>query len=112
MAEASLTNVTVVPAGEDTSNLAADCCHAVFMRRVYHHLSDAALINESLHTALKPGGRLAIIEFRDDGWLGWVTGMGIGPNRLTDEVTAAGFRHIQTADWPGSYHYIVLFERL
>ena len=112
VAEASLSNVTVITAGEDATNLTANCCDAVFMRRVYHHLSDSARINESLHAAIKPGGQLAIIEFRDDGGLGWITGMGIAPNRLVDEVGAAGFRHVETSDWPGTYHYVVLLERL
>jgi len=30
----------VLPAGEHATNLPAGCCDAVFMRRVYHHLSD------------------------------------------------------------------------
>ena len=111
VADEMLDNVSVLAAAEASTNLAAGCCKAVFMRRVYHHLSDSVHINESLYAALEPGGRLAIIEFRDDGWLGWLTGMGIGPDRLVSEVTAAGFRHLKTADWPGLYHYVVVFER-
>ena len=63
VADASLSNVTVIAAGEDDTHLAVNCCDAVFMRRVYHHLSDAAAINKGLYAALKPGGTLAIIDF-------------------------------------------------
>ena len=110
VADAALGNVTVIAAGDDDSHLAANCCEGVFMRRVYHHLSDAAAINESLHAALKPGGILAIIEFRPAGWL-TVAGMGIARDQLVSELTTAGFRHVETADWPGAYHYIAIFER-
>ena len=103
--------VTVVAAGEDTTNLPPGCCDAVFMRRVYHHVAQSEPINASLHEALKPGGRLAVIEFRDDGWLGAITGMGIGPDRLVAEVSAAGFRHVETSAWPGLSHYIAIFDR-
>jgi len=98
-------------AGEDETHLAVNCCNAVFMRRVYHHLSDAAAINQSLYAALKPGGTLAVIDFEPDGWLGWVAGMGIAPDRLVGELTRTGFEHVETTDWPGAYHYIAVFAR-
>ena len=109
--DASLGNVTVIAAAEDDASLPANCCDGVFMRRVYHHLSDAAAIDRSLYAALKPGGTLAIIDFTPDGWMGRVSGMGIAPERLVDEVTSAGFEHLETADWPGAYHYVAVFER-
>ena len=111
VANASLANVTIVAAGEDDTNLAARCCDAIFMRRVYHHLSDVEAINQSLYAALKPGGNLAIIEFESDGWIGTLTGEGIMPDRLVNELTSAGFEHVETADWPGAGHYIAVFER-
>ena len=111
VATAGLTNVTVVEAGERDTNLEAGCCDAIFMRRVYHHLSDAPAINGSLHAALKPGGRLVIIEFTPDGWLGRVTGMAIRPEDLVGQVTYAGFAHLETDDWPGAYHYVAVFEK-
>jgi precorrin-6B methylase 2 len=74
--EAGVSNVTVLEAGDRTTNLSASCCDAIFMRRVYHHLSDAPAVTASLRKALKAGGRLAIIEFRQDGILGRVFRMG------------------------------------
>ena len=57
VAAAGLDNVTVVEAGERETNLAPACCEAIFLRRVYHHLTDTAAFNASLHASLKPGGR-------------------------------------------------------
>jgi tRNA A58 N-methylase Trm61 len=60
---ASLSNVIVLEAGVQSTNLPAECCDAIFMRVVYHHFSNPNAINASLFTALKPGGRLAILDF-------------------------------------------------
>jgi predicted methyltransferase len=37
------------------------------MRDVYHHFTEPAMMNGSLATALKPGGRVAIIDFTPPG---------------------------------------------
>ena len=69
VAAAGLDNVTVVEAGEHETNLPPSCCDAIFLRRVYHHLTDPAATNASLHAALKPGGRLAVVELEFNGFL-------------------------------------------
>ena len=109
--EAGLDNVTVLEAGERTTNLSPDCCDAIFMRRVYHHLGDPSSILTSIYRALRPGGRFAIIEFRAGGLIGMVTGMGIDQAPLVDTVTASGFKLVTAEDWPGWDHYVAVFEK-
>jgi SAM-dependent methyltransferase len=60
---ANLANITVVGAAEHETNLPADCCDAIYMQRVYHHLTDPAGVIASARRALKPGGRLGVIDF-------------------------------------------------
>ncbi|RPH63917.1 MAG: methyltransferase domain-containing protein [Acidobacteria bacterium] len=109
--EAGLGNVTVRQAGDRATNLPAACCDAIFMRRVYHHLSEPSPIVASIHEALRSGGRLAIIEFRSDGLLGKVTRMGFDRTALIDAVTAGGFNVLSTDEWPGWDHYVAVFEK-
>jgi ubiquinone/menaquinone biosynthesis C-methylase UbiE len=109
--DAGLASVTAILAGERETSLPSGCCDAVFMRRVYHHLSDAPAVTASIHDALKPGGRLVIIDFRPDGIIGRVTGMGIDQATLVANVTAAGFTPVVTGEWPGWGHYVAVFER-
>ena len=90
--EAGLRNVTVLEAGARATNLSAACCDAIFMRRVYHHLSDPSPILTSVHDALRSGGRLVIIEFRPDGLVGRVTRMGVDPAALIEAVAYLGTR--------------------
>ena len=113
VAAAGLDNVTVVEAGERETNLAPECCHAIFLRRVYHHLTDTAATNASLHAALKPGGRLAIVEIEFNGFLrplrGWPHWT--DDEQVVKEVTAAGLAHIETVDWPLGAHYAAVFRK-
>ena len=95
------------------TNLPVGCCDAISMRRVYHHLSDASEVNASLYQAVKPGGRLAIIEMEPTGiwspfkvWPHWTDDA-----QIVEKVVAVGFRHVATEDWPGFAHYVAIFER-
>jgi precorrin-6B methylase 2 len=58
-----LSNVTVVEGAANTTNLPALCCDAILIRDAYHHLTQPADIIRSLAASLKPGGRLAVIDF-------------------------------------------------
>lgn len=60
---ADLSNVTILEAHPNQTNLPEQCCDAIFLRRVYHHFNDPSSMNASLLRSLKPGGRLAIIDF-------------------------------------------------
>ena len=114
VAIAGLGNVTVVEAGEHETNLAPACCNAIFMRRVYHHLTDTAAFNASLYASLEPGGRLAIIELELSGILSPLRGWPhwTDDEQVVEEVTAAGLTHVTTADWPAAAHYAAVFPEI
>ena len=103
-----LTNVTVIEGGAATTNLPDACCDAVFLRLVYHHITEIAPFNKSVYASLKSGGRLAIIDFvpekgskLPDGVPANRGGHGIPPDVVIEEMTAAGFTHVRTIDkWP------------
>jgi 2-polyprenyl-3-methyl-5-hydroxy-6-metoxy-1,4-benzoquinol methylase len=105
----ALTNVTVIEGAAAATNLPDGCCDAVFLRHVYHHITEIAAFNASLRASLKPGGRLAIMDFEGrpnpaqipKGVPANRLGHGIPPAVVVDEVTAAGFTHVRTIDaWP------------
>ena len=60
---AAVKNVAVIEGRPPETNFPAQCCDGIFMRNVYHHFGDPPAMNASLHASLKPGGRLAIIDF-------------------------------------------------
>ena len=99
IAASGLPQVTVVAGDAAKTNFPDAGCDALFMKDVYHHFADPAAMNASITAALKPGGRLGIVDFtpppgsearlpadRDN------DGMhGITPETLSKELLAAGF---------------------
>jgi predicted methyltransferase len=120
-AQGQLSNMTVVEGAPASTNLPDACCDAIFMRDVYHHITDVAAFNRSLLSALKPGGRLAIIDFEPR--KGSKVPEGVNPNRgghgvtaaiVQQEVTAAGLTFDRTiASWPpgSTDFFLVLFRK-
>jgi len=113
-----LTNVIILESKEAETNLPAECCDAIFLRRVYHHLTKPAEFDAALLRSLKPGGRLAIIEFPPRSGLDPVEGVpanrgghGIPQKVVIDELTSAGLQLVKTVnDWPAD-DYCVLFVK-
>jgi ubiquinone/menaquinone biosynthesis C-methylase UbiE len=114
----NLQNVTVIESAEAETNLPAACCDAIFLRRVYHHLTKPLQFDASILRSLKPGGKLAIIDFPPHPEYGKVEGVpkdrvnhGIFQKILIDELGRAGFRAKKIVDdWPAN-NYCVLFVK-
>jgi ubiquinone/menaquinone biosynthesis C-methylase UbiE len=66
-ADEGLPQLSAVEGRAAETNFPADCCDAIFMRNVYHHFADPAAMDASLFKSLKPGGRLAVIDFTPPG---------------------------------------------
>jgi SAM-dependent methyltransferase len=92
-----LTNVTVLTGAERSTNLPAGCCDAILIRDAYHHLTQPGDILRSMAAALKPGGRLAVVDFPPRpntevpaGVPANRHGHGVPPEVVIEEVNAAG----------------------
>jgi ubiquinone/menaquinone biosynthesis C-methylase UbiE len=117
-----LTNVTVLEGAADATNLPAACCDGILIRDAYHHLTQPDAIVRSLAAALKPGGRLAVIDFPPrpnsavpDGVPANRGGHGVPPDVVQREG-AAVLTYVRTiSNWapnsqPASL-YLVLFRK-
>jgi tRNA A58 N-methylase Trm61 len=117
--DAFLSNVTVVLGDQSASGLPAACCDAILLRMVYHHFVHPERMRASLRQALKPGGKIAIVDITPQ--TSWRSlpevpdrgGHGIPLNDLIEEMTADGFEVIsRQADWNGEDdRYCVVFRR-
>jgi ubiquinone/menaquinone biosynthesis C-methylase UbiE len=115
---AGMRNVTVLEAHATRTNLPDRCCDALVVRFVYHHFKNPALINKSMYQSLKPGGRLAIIDFppdsaessdptrRSDG-----TQHGVTPSTVVRELRQAGFELVSVEDRMRTRGFMVVMRR-
>lgn len=115
--EAGAANIRALAGAVAGTNLPDACCDAVFSRLVYHHLADPAAINADLLRALRPGGRLLVVDFEPGGLLDWFEqsgrhgGHGTPKEAVVKDLTAAGFRLVRGPEtWRGRT-YAVLFQR-
>jgi predicted methyltransferase len=119
----ALSNVVVLEGAESSTNLPSACCDAIFLRDVYHHLTNPSEFDASLLAALKRGGRLALMDFPPEpgstipaGVPADRGGHGIPLSIVLAEVTRAGFRHLRTMPrWPPDDDrgrlFLVMFEK-
>jgi 2-polyprenyl-3-methyl-5-hydroxy-6-metoxy-1,4-benzoquinol methylase len=115
-----LTNITVIEGGATSTNLPSECCEALFLRNVYHHVTGPVAFNKSLFATAKPGARVAIIDAPPG--KGSELPAGVPENRgghgvpatvVIDELTAAGFVHVRTIQgWPPGDKYPTVFLAL
>jgi predicted methyltransferase len=123
VAQDAVSNVVVLEGAEASTNLPSECCDAIFLRDVYHHLARPQEFDVSLLAALKPRGRLAIMDFPPEPGSSVPAGVpadrgghGIPASIVVTEVTRAGFRHLRTMSrWPPdddrNMLFLVMFEK-
>ena len=117
VAASTLTQITVVDGAPGTTNFPDGACDAVFMRDVYHHFTEPALMNASIAAALKPGGRVAIVDFTPPGREAdraadrASDGMhGVSAASVSREMHDAGFERV-SSDEPGQRWFIVVVAK-
>ena len=118
-----LTNVTVLEGAERSTNLPANCCDAILIRDAYHHLTQPADVLRSVAASLKPGGRLAVIDFPPrpnsevpPGVPANRRGHGVPPEVVIEEVKAAGLTMVtQNPQWSAQSQpadlFLVIFRK-
>jgi SAM-dependent methyltransferase len=119
VAKRKLDNVVVVEGTADDTKLPSDCCDAIFLRHVYHHLTQPQEFDRNLVRSLKPGARLAIIDFPPGEHSEPVKGVpknrgghGIPEKVMVDELTFAGLEVESVVnDWSGKDYCVVFVKR-
>ena len=108
--EAKIGNVRTILGQTTNPKLTAATCDMVFLADVYHELSDPPIMLAHLRAALKPGGVMALLEFRAED-----PDVPIKPlhkmtrAKIDKELTANGFRLRRSYD-ELPWQHLMLYE--
>lgn len=84
--------------GTEESPLLAEPVDLVLVVDTYHHISNRAAFFQRVRDRLRPGGRVVIVDFREDSPMGPPREHRLAPAVVTREMTEAGFRAGPTLD--------------
>lgn len=101
-----LRNITAITAAPDDPRL-PEKADLIILVDVYHHIDERERYFRRLRDALKPGGRIAIIDFRLDAPEGPPKSARIAAGRVKTELKSAGYALVQEhAFLPNQYFLI------
>lgn len=111
--EQDLNNVEGVVNDQQSTHLPAKSVDLVFLSDTYHHFEYPEAMLDSIQRALRPGGKLAIIDFRKEpgessAWV--MSHVRANRDEVVDEVTAAGFILIREPQMLEE-NYFLIFRR-
>ena len=108
-----LTNIVGVVNDQTGARLPKASIDLAFLADTYHHFEQPQAMLRSIHAALRPGARLAVIDFkREPGKSSaWVMGhVRADQATVVKEIEAAGFKFVR-AEGPLRDNYFLVFSR-
>ena len=100
-----------VHATPDDPKLPAKSVDTIFFCDVLHHIENRPAYYQKLDAALKPDGRIVMIDFqKSDLPVGPPVSMKLSDDDVVKELEAAGFRKTRSFDFL-TYQYFLVFER-
>lgn len=100
-----VSHVELVRAAPNDPHLPPNGVDLIFTCNTYHHLRDRITYFKSLARYLRPKGRIAIIEYKEGGWLGSLFGHATTKESARREMEAAGYRLINDFDFLPKQHF-------
>ncbi len=110
-AEGAPSNLQTVLAAPDDPKLAPSSVDVIFFCDVLHHIDNRAAYYVKLDKALKPGGRIVIVDFYKNKLpVGPPESMKLSDEQVVSELASAGFKKAKAFDFL-PYQYFLVFER-
>lgn len=103
-----VTNVDTLRSTEADSKLPADSVDLLLMVDVYHELEYPYEVMQSVVKALKPGGRVALVEYRkEDPRVPIKEVHKMSEQQVIKEMTAVGLKHLKTVKTLPIQHLVI-----
>ena len=101
-----ITNLRAVTATEASANL-PEKVDVVVLLNAYHHISERPDYFKRLQSSLRPGARVAIIDFRPESPVGAPKHFRLPASEIEAEMTAAGFKLAGSHDFLPYQNFLV-----
>lgn len=101
-----LANVVAV-AGAPADPKLPEPVDLVVLVDVYHHVESREQYFRNLQRSLRPGGRVAIIDFRLDARQGPPRAARVAPEQVRNELAAAGYTQVESHDFLPEQYFLV-----
>jgi len=109
-AKDGLKNVQTVLGGDRDTNLKAASVDVAFSSDVYHHFEYPLTMNASIRRALKPNGRLYVLEMEKTGTQ--TTHVRAPKQAVIAEIEKSGFKLVEDVKVPGLHdNYLLHFRK-
>lgn len=106
----STPNIKTIPAKPDDPNLPQKAVDTIFICDVLHHIDNRGAYYAKLRAALKPGGRIVIVDFYKRPLpVGPPEAMKLSDDQVTAELKAAGFERTKSLTFL-PHQYFLVFE--
>ena len=105
-AQEHLSNVVAVQAAADTPNL-PETVDLVLIVDTFHHIGGREVYFRRLAKSLKPGGRVAIIDFKPDSPEGPPKEFRFTPEQIVSEMSKAGYTLTAQHDVLPRQHFLI-----
>ena len=112
---AGIGNVTAVLCKPDSAELPAGSVDVVYICDTYHHFEFPQRTMASIHKALKPGGRVVLIDFRrvKGESSDWVMGhVRAGQDVVEREIEEVGFKKTRESKDLLKENYLIVFQKV
>jgi cyclopropane fatty-acyl-phospholipid synthase-like methyltransferase len=109
-AREGLQNVMAVQASEDNPHL-PEPVDLVLIVDTYHHIGNREAYFRRLTNSLRPGGRIAIIDFRKDSPEGPPVEFRFAPEKVEAEMQAAGYALAEKLDFLPRQQFLIFRKK-
>lgn len=106
-----LSNLIPIQAAADAANL-PEPVDIVLLVDTYHHIGNRTEYFAKLKSSLRPGGRLAIVDFKSDSPSGPPLQYRISPERVRDELEAAGYSLVESFQFLPRQYYLIFQKQV
>ena len=105
--ERGYTQVETVLAEPDDAMIPSGGVDLVFTSNTYHHIDDREVYFGKLSESLREGGRLAVIDYKDEGFMQGLLGHSTDDSTIQTELESAGYELVAQHDFIEKQHFLI-----